>query len=79
MSDQMGRPKVLSDDMVRVETTVTRSDKKALAAMAAESGMSERSLLRAACEPVSSEPPTASAPADGSGSADGLPPEPTSD
>ena len=46
MSDQMGRPKVLSDDMVRVETTVTRSDKKALAAMAAESGMSERSLLR---------------------------------
>ncbi|WP_426621711.1 hypothetical protein [Microbacterium sp. As-52] len=46
MSDQMGRPKVLSDDMVRVETTVARSDKKALAAMADESGMSERSLLR---------------------------------
>lgn len=46
MSDQMGRPKVLDEDMVRVETTVSRSEKKALAAMADESGISERSLLR---------------------------------
>lgn len=46
MSEQMGRPRVLDDDMVMVKTTVSRSEKKALAAMADESGMSERSLLR---------------------------------
>lgn len=46
MSEQMGRPKVLDEEMVRIQTTVTRSDKKALAAIAAECGMSERSLLR---------------------------------
>jgi hypothetical protein len=42
----MVRPTTLGEDMVRVTTTVSRSDKKTLAALAAESDISERSLLR---------------------------------
>jgi len=46
MSEQMGRPKVLSDDMVIAKTSIPWDEDAALNAVAEESGVSKRALLR---------------------------------
>lgn len=46
MSKRMGRPKVLPEDMVRAETEIPWDEDAALNAVAEESGVSKRALLR---------------------------------
>lgn len=46
MSKRMGRPKVLSDDMERVATTIPWQDNAALNALVDSTGVAKTALLR---------------------------------